>query len=1175
MAAGMSAVLGEALVPIRVQFDQLQRDLARAQAVTREQLSKAMGQVGRVTEQQLARSAAAAGQAVQQSMTASMAGVQQTAEQAAQATEAAIQRASTAAQQAVQRTGRAAGEAVGKALQKAGSKVRDFGESWTKYATLPITGAGAAAIKLAGDFEYALNIFRSVSNATADQMERVRQLAIQLGNDTKLPGTSAVDAAAAMTELVKAGLNVEQAMKAARGTLILAAAAEVDNAEAATIAANALNAFRLGGDQATRVADILANTANAASGEIIDIAYALRQSAAVAAMAGQTIEDTATAIGLMANAGIQGADAGTSLKQMFLSLINPSSKAAKLMKKYGISVVDARGQLKPLPQLIEEFRTKLGKLPPAQRNAALATIFGSDAIRAANIVLMASREEWDQMRAAVTRAGGAQEVAAAKMQGFRGSLEALKSSLETLGIQLGEKILPHVTRFIQGVTKLVDWFGELPGPVQTAIIAMAGIVAIIGPLLVGLGAVVNAIGTLVTWAPALSAGFGAVATAAGPVVLGAMAAATALFLLFRAGKAVWPKLAGGAKKAGPVIAGAMERANKALGRLGQGLRSALGRAADWVGETAGRIGSGIGRAGQAVGAALGRAGAALAAFVRNGVAQLQTFLGRVASWAAGVVRSATSAMTRFGAAISTGLSRALRSVVTFVTTAGARAQAFFRSLATWAGSAATQVAGAMARFGSAVGNAMSQAAARVASFTSAAAARLQSFVGSVASWGASIAARASAAMSSFASAVQSGINRAVSFFSSLGSRIVSAVKGAVGRVASIGRDIAEGLWRGISNMTSTLRSKILAWAKKIIPDPLERFFGIRSPSRLMARYGKFIAEGLVKGLTGSASDIKKAAEQAAKLIREAFGGARERRLLRMLDSNTARLKKLAAQRDAIAQQIAEANKMATDVASKAREYAALSSLNLGGEGPVTADRVIQALSDRLRQIKAFASNLRILERMGLSKDVMRQLIDMGAEQGGAYAAALVAGGAGAVAQINALQKQINTAAQGLGQTAADIMFDAGKQAAKGFLTGLTAQRKEIEALMLRIARSIQATLKRELRIRSPSRVMMDVGRNIVLGLAAGMERQASLVASAASYLAAQAAGVAAGGEAVALPVGAAGAAQVAGAAAGTPITIVVPVYLNGREIARVTAPYMDEAMAQLQRRVSRARGEVY
>src|SRR5690606_13727459 len=108
---------------------------------------------------------------------------------------------------------------------------------------------------------------------------------------------------------------------------------------------------------------------------------------------------------------------------------------------------------------------------------------------------------------------------------------------------------------------------------------------------------------------------------------------------------------------------------------------------------------GIGRAAQAVGSALSRAGSAVATFVRNGEAQLRAFLGHVGAWAAGVVRSATSAMTRFGDAISTGLSRALRSVVTFVTTAGARAQAFFRSLATWAGSAATQVAGAMARFG--------------------------------------------------------------------------------------------------------------------------------------------------------------------------------------------------------------------------------------------------------------------------------------------------------------------------------------------------------------------------------------------------------------------------------------------------------------------------------------------
>ncbi|ADU50173.1 phage tail tape measure protein, TP901 family [Thermaerobacter marianensis DSM 12885] len=1046
----LSAVLGEALVPIRAQFDALERDLKQARQKVEANLGKAMRDVGK--------------------------------------------------------------------------SLRSTGQTLSTYVTLPIMGAAGAAVKLAGDFEYAMNVLQSVSGATSTELAKMRQLAVELGNDVALPGTSAIDAAEAMTELVKAGLSVEQTMKAARGVLVLSAAAEVSNAEAAEITANALNAFRLSGDKATYVADLLANAANAASGEIIDMAYGLRQSAAVSAMAGQDIADVVTALSLMANAGIQGSDAGTSLKQMFLSLINPTDKAKKLMKELGIELFTSSGQLKPLPQLIEEFRGALSKLTPAQRNQALATIFGSDAIRAANIVLMASADEWNNMRAAVTRAGGAQDVAAAKMKGFRGALEAFRSTLETLGITLGEKILPHVTAFLQTLTKLVNWFGELPGPVQTTILALAGVAAIVGPLLVGLGAVVSAIGTLMTVGPAVAAALGSVVTVAGPVVLAVMGAAAALYVLFRAGKAVWPKLAAAAKKAGPAIAGAMDQANKALGRLGQELRSMLGRAVDWVVRTAGQIGSGIERAGQAVADALGRAGDAVTAFVRRGVAQLQTFLVRVASWANGIVSNATSAMARFGSVVASAMSRALSTVSGFV------------SLAT---------------------------------------SRLQAIVRYVASWGSSIAARAASAMSAFASAVRSGINRAVSFFGDLGNRALSAVRGALGRMVSIGRNLAEGLWSGISKMGGWLKNKILGWAKSVIPDPLERFFGIRSPSRLMARYGKFIAQGLVKGLTGSASEIKRAAEQTARLMRDAFGGAREKRLLAMLSANTARLQKLAAQRDAIAKQIAEAHKMAADVASKALEYASIGNLNLGVEGPVTANSVIQSLSDRLRQMRAFASNLRILGGMGLSKDLLRQLIDMGVDQGGAYAAALVAGGRSAVAQINKLQRQINAAAQVLGQVAADIMYDAGMLAAKGFLAGLQEQKKDIEAAMRRIAQSVQATLRSELRMRSPSRVMMDLGRNIVRGLVAGMERQAVLVAAAASYLSSQAASAVAASALPPVSVVHADMQEAAIMGAGKPITILVPVYLNGRQIARASATYVDEELAARQRRVSRARGEVY
>ncbi len=377
--------------------------------------------------------------------------------------------------------------------KKVGEELTNLGGKLTVGLTLPLLAAAGASIKAAGDFESMGYTFQAVSGATSEQMAKMSKLAKQLGNDITLPGTSATDAAAAMTELVKAGLSIDDTFKAVKATLQLSAAAQIDNAEAATIVGQALNAFKLSGDKATVVADLLANSANASAGNITDMAYALQASGAVANMAGQSIQDTVTAISLMAKAGITGSDAGTSLKSMLMSLISPTNKAAETMRKYGISVYDANGKMKPLPALVQEFSTKLGGLSQEERNAALATIFGSDAIRAANIVLMSGTDAWNQMSQAVNKAGGAQDVAASKTKGFKGALEAFKSAVETLATTIGEKLLPVVTPMIQKITDWINKFGELSPTMQNVILVLGAVAAAIGPLLIVLGTLAGAI----------------------------------------------------------------------------------------------------------------------------------------------------------------------------------------------------------------------------------------------------------------------------------------------------------------------------------------------------------------------------------------------------------------------------------------------------------------------------------------------------------------------------------------------------------------------------------------------------------------------------------------------------------------------------------------------------------
>ncbi|HXF08988.1 MAG TPA: phage tail tape measure protein, partial [Candidatus Acidoferrales bacterium] len=389
-------------------------------------------------------------------------------------------------------------QSVSDRLTSFGTEAAKIGGLLTLGVTTPLAGVAKAALGTAMDYQSALNLMQAVSGATAEQMQQVSERAKELGADMSLPATSAADAATAMTELAKAGLSVEQSMAAAKGVLQLSAAGGISNAAAAEIAANALNAFGLSGDQAANVANLLAAAANASSAEVTDVADALRMASAVFASAGVPIEELVASIGQMANAGIKGSDAGTSLKQMLLSLQAPTDKAAKLMDSLGITIYDAQGNMLPFDSIIEQFSTKLGGLSQEQRNAALATIFGSDAVRAANVVLMQGAEAHNQMLQAVTRQGAAADLAGARMKGLGGALQGLQSQVETVLLEVAEPFLQTLEGWVRGLADLVPKITELDPSLRNAALAFAAVLAAAGPVILAFGALATAIGFLLS-----------------------------------------------------------------------------------------------------------------------------------------------------------------------------------------------------------------------------------------------------------------------------------------------------------------------------------------------------------------------------------------------------------------------------------------------------------------------------------------------------------------------------------------------------------------------------------------------------------------------------------------------------------------------------------------------------
>jgi hypothetical protein len=304
--------------------------------------------------------------------------------------------------------------------------------------------------------------------------------------------------------------------------------------------------------------------------------------------------------------------------------------------------------------------------------------------------------------------------------------------------------------------------------------------------------------------------------------------------------------------------------------------------------------------------------------------------------------------------------------------------------------------------------------------------------------------------------------------------------GMGGAGSAVAAGLAGGMLAGLPTVTRGARQL----ASAVIAGMREEL-QISSPSKrakaLMADLGK----GLIVGLTGSRDKIKATAKDLAKDIWAAFDGKKDNRLVAMVEKQTKRLLALASQRDKIAAKIKEAKEYASGLTSTARQQAGLSSLGME-EGEVTAGGIKGGLRSKLEQMRRFTSYVKTLASRGLSKSLLKQILDLGPEEGYAYASALAGADKATFNEINSLQKRINADSKSLGRIGADRLYDSGKNAGKGFLAGLASQEGSIKKLMARIAKSMQKALREALGISSPAKKLVPDGINTARGVAVGV-----------------------------------------------------------------------------------------
>jgi len=323
-------------------------------------------------------------------------------------------------------------------------------------AGLATVAMGYMALTAAGDFQQSMNVLQAVSEATTNQLGRMRKEAIALGEDFKLPNTSAKDAADAMVELSKGGLSVNQILTATRGTIQLSLASNEDLATSAMFVARSLKAFGLGGSHATEIANLMAAAANKSTAEMSDLELGVQNASAQFSGAGYKVQTLAVALAELADRGLNGSIAGTSLKYMLQRLENPTTAAAAALAKFNFHLADSKGHILPLRDIIGQFSRGLANQTQVQKQQTLNTIFGQRANAAMFKLVQGGTSTWDSYTKKIVGTNAAQKMAEARTKGFNGAMGALNSAFSTFLIKIGTPLLGPMERAIRAVARFIE-----------------------------------------------------------------------------------------------------------------------------------------------------------------------------------------------------------------------------------------------------------------------------------------------------------------------------------------------------------------------------------------------------------------------------------------------------------------------------------------------------------------------------------------------------------------------------------------------------------------------------------------------------------------------------------------------------------------------------------------------
>ena len=394
------------------------------------------------------------------------------------------------------------------ALGSIGAAATTAGAALTLGVTTPLVGMATAAVNTGMEFDSQMSRVQAISGATEEEFGRLRESAIQMGADSVFGAT---DAAQALEYMAMAGWKTDQMIQGLPGIMNLAAASGESLGSVSDIVTDALTAFGLTAADSAHFADVLAAASSNSNTNVGMMGETFKYVAPLAGSLGFTVEDTAVAIGLMANSGIKAGQAGTALRAALSSMANPSKTAATAMDAIGLSFTKANGEMKSLDELMGDMRTTFGALTEAEQVQNAAAIFGQEAMSGMLAIINASEEDYNKLTKAIDGSSGATERMSAQMlDNLAGDMEGFSGAIESVSLSLSDFLTPMIRDAVQFATGLVDKFNGLDTATKNNIFSIGGMAAAAGPLLAAGGKIL----TVLSGVNPLMLGFGAAASLA-------------------------------------------------------------------------------------------------------------------------------------------------------------------------------------------------------------------------------------------------------------------------------------------------------------------------------------------------------------------------------------------------------------------------------------------------------------------------------------------------------------------------------------------------------------------------------------------------------------------------------------------------------------------------------------